>query len=238
MRIAVRFALLGAALFALLHHLPRGAAPRGDVPADQERMLARAATSLNLGARDAVIARRLQRNADFLCLGEAAPTGFADSDLVVQRRLATRLRLAIEDGARAAEPTDDELRAWIAAHPEQFAAPARARLTQVFFSRTRRGTAVEGDPLPLPSVLPSLTAVQLAGMLGDDVAAAAFTAPVGEWSAPVASPYGLHLLRVDVRQPARLPELAAVRAAAREAVLAARADAAVAAAVRELRGGG
>lgn len=255
MRRAIQFIVLGAALFAVLQLVSPGAARRDGAAGNDEKALAQAATALDLGARDAVIARRLQRNADFLCLEDAAPTGMADSDLVVQRRLASRLRLAIEDGARAAEPSDDELRAWIAAHPQQFAAPARAQVTQIFFSRGRRGAALDadaraaaaalragaavaGDPLPLPSALPSLTAVELAAMLGDDVSAVAFALPLGTWSAPVASPYGVHLLRVEARAPAHAPELAAVRAAVREAVLAARADAAVAAAVRELRGGG
>ena len=128
-------------------------------------------------------------------------------------------------------------------------------MTQIFFSRARRGAAlaadarrargqlragvaVVGDALPVPSALPPLSAAELAGLLGDDVARAAFAAPLGEWSAPVASPFGAHLLRVESRQAAQVPELDAVRTAAREDLLAARADAAVAAARRELSGGG
>lgn len=253
MRIALRFALLGLALLLLQ---PYAASPRRApaAPADAEQVLAVAASALHLGDDDAVIARRLRRNADFLCLDDGAAFGLADTDLVVQRRLATRLRLAIEAQARAAEPTDDELRAWVESHRAAFATPARVDVTQVFFSRARRGDAtardasrgvaalrrgdaVRGDPLPVPSTLSSFTAEALAALLGADVARAAFASAVGDWTEPVPSPFGLHLLRVTARQSPRLPPLDEIRAAAREQLLAARGEAAVTAALRELRGG-
>jgi len=261
MRVAVRFLILGAALYAVAPHTP-DAHRGGSAPAGEDAMLARAATVLGLSRDDAVIERRLIRNARFLgaaddaaALRDADALNLDDSDLVVERRRATRLRLAIEGGARAGEPNDDELRAYVAAHRDRFAVPARVQVTQVFFSRARRGASLEadarrggeslragasltGDALPVPSALPPLSASELTALLGGDVARTAFAAPVGEWSAPVASPYGLHLLRVDARLPSREPGLDEVRAAAREALLAERADAAVDAALRELRAGG
>ncbi len=47
------------------------------------------------------------------------------SDLVVRRRLIQRIRLAIEAGARAEEPTEAEMAAYLASHPERFSAAAR-----------------------------------------------------------------------------------------------------------------
>jgi hypothetical protein len=256
MRPAVRFLLLGAGLFAIL---PRGGGlpPAGrPLPADGEEALARAAAELQLDRDDAVIARRLQRNAEFLCLDAGgADLGLETSDLVVQRRLATRLRLAIEAQGRAAEPSDDELRAWVDAHRARYELPARVALTHVFFGGARRGAAaaadarrarvvlrrggtVRGDALPIPGTLAPLSAEQLAGLLGDEVARAAFALPPGVWSAPVRSPFGLHLLRVTARYPARLPALETIRATAREDLLAERSAAALSAALRALRAGG
>ena len=37
------------------------------------------------------------------------------------------------------------------------------------------------------------------------------SAPLGEWSGPIASGFGMHLVRLDARTPARLPALAEVR---------------------------
>ncbi len=266
-RRVLHFLALGALLFAGRRALTPdvadvAAAPVADgtVPAraasDPDALLAAAAEALGLDDGDAVIARRRARNLAFLDADEhdTAARALAGDDRVVRRRLATRLRLAIEAAARTPEPDDGELAAHLAAHPEEFALPARAQLAHVYVSRARHGDAaatvaarwqaalragadVAGDPLPLPRVLPSSSAAELAAQLGPAVAAAAFALPLGEWSAPLASPLGFHLVRVTAREPARLPPLAAVRAAVRESLLAARAARALAAAEAELRAG-
>lgn len=259
MSAALRFLALGALLFAgrlwwdafTPPLSPRDRGPRGEGQGEGIDVLSTAAAALDLAAADPVVARRLRRNSNFLA-ADAAALGLTDSDLVVRRRLATRLRLAIESAARAAEPSEVELHAYLTAQAARFAVPPRVRLRQVYLSRARRGAAlaadarrlrarlvdgaaVAGDALPVSAVLPLMTAAELEGLLGAPLAAAAFAAPLGAWSEPVASRYGLHLLRVAERRPAETPPLASVRAAVREALLAARADAAVAAALDELR---
>lgn len=248
-----RFAALGALLFALhaaWSRLPP--APAVALAGDADARLAAAALALGLAEDDAVVQRQLLRNGRFLGEGDAAGLGLAASDLVVQRRLAGRLRLAIEAAARAAEPSDVELTAYVDRHRRRFETPARVTLTQVFLDRARgaalagdavrlrarlrAGESVAGDPLPIAPTLASLSAVELEALLGAAVARDALAAPLGDWSAPVASSYGLHLLRVEARTPAMLPSLASIRPAAREALLAERAAAAVALAERELRG--
>jgi parvulin-like peptidyl-prolyl isomerase len=47
---------------------------------------------------------------------------------------------------------------------------------------------------------------------GDRFAAALAAAPEGQWAGPVASAYGVHLVRIDRRVPAETPSLATVRA--------------------------
>lgn len=250
-RPAWRFATLGALLLAAHTVWPRAALPP-PAAADAEARFAAAARALDLARDDAVVQRQLQRNGRFLGADDGVGLGLQDSDLVVQRRLASRLRLAIEAAARAEPPRDTELAAYLARHPEAFALPARVRLTQVFLDRARGATLAAdaearrvalragglpaGDPLPIAPALPSLSAAELERLLGAAVAAAAFALPVGEWSEPIASPYGLHLLRVEARAPARLPPLDEIRGAVTEALLAERAAGALAAADRELRG--
>lgn len=233
--------------------------------ADDDALLAAAAAALGLDRDDAVVQRQLLRNARFLAgdvggtvapdnpaaLADVEGLGLEASDLVVQRRLATRLRLALARQARAGDVDDAELAAYVDRHRQRFAIPARAQVTQVFLDRARgaaleddarrlrerlrAGAAPRGDALPIPTALPPLGAAELTGLLGAAVAEAAFAAAPGEWSAPVASPYGLHLLRVEARQPETLPPLDAIRAAARQGLYDERAAAALAAAVRELR---
>jgi parvulin-like peptidyl-prolyl isomerase len=63
----------------------------------------------------------------------------------------------------------------------------------------------------LPRALEDATARQVADAFGGDFAAALSDAPVGAWHGPLASSFGLHLVRVDARVPARAPALDEVR---------------------------
>jgi hypothetical protein len=260
---ALRFLLAGAALFALTRFTAQPPTPATAARSDED-LLADAALARGLDRDDSVIQRRLVRNMAFLdgdgcdppaLYDEARGLGLDTTDLVVRRRLAQRMRFALESDARAEEPSDAALAAYLAAHAERFQLPPRVSVTQVFLRR-ERGAALAadaaalrarladgaspdrlGDPLPLPDRLTQASAAQVGAWLGGQVAAAAFALPLDSWSAPVESPYGVHLLRVDARTPAELPRLPVVRGAVREAWLEERSRLAVEAALRAWRAG-
>jgi hypothetical protein len=155
------------------------------------------------------------------------------------------MRLLLGESARAEEPSETELAAYLAAHVERFTEPARVELSQRWFaseSAARAALAAGGEPrgegIALPGELPSHSEAELAARFGPAFAAAAFAAPDGRWFGPIASSYGHHLVRVRARTAARRSPLAAVRSQVREALLAARADAAVRAGIAALRSGG
>ena len=52
---------------------------------------------------------------------------------------------------------------------------------------------------------------ELTKSFGASFADAAFAQPVGVWQGPVSSAYGLHLVRIEERIPARLPPLSEIR---------------------------
>ena len=56
-----------------------------------------------------------------------------------------------------------------------------------------------------------ITERQLAGVFGSEFAIAIVGLSVGEWSGPIASPFGLHLARVDQLEPERPSTLDEVR---------------------------
>jgi parvulin-like peptidyl-prolyl isomerase len=251
----LRFALVGAVLFAFDLAAPRAAAPPAGL--DDDALLVHAALARGLHETDDVVRRRLAQNLRFLrpddardddaLVREALALGMHESDLVVRRRLAQKMRLLLAEPARAAEPTEAELAAWLAAHPERFTEPARVTLAQLYFrdapraeaalARLRAGAAPDGlgDPLPLPRELPSHAAAELAARLGPVFADAVFAAEDEGWFGPVASSYGAHLVCIRGRQAARLSALATVRGEVREALLAERAEAAVRAGIAALR---
>lgn len=159
---------------------------------------------------------------------EALRLGLDRGDVIVRRRLVQKMEFLAEDDL-GPEPDDDALRRLVAAHPDRYALPMRVRFYGVFVDRGRHPDDADAvarslgarlaageDPARLgdPSTSPgaqSTTVDRVAAELGADAAATLRTAPLGRWSAPVASRFGLHLLRVDEREEARLPSLAEVR---------------------------
>lgn len=161
---------------------------------------------------------------------EALLLGLDRDDLMVRRRMRQKMEF-LHDGLVAVEPSDEELRAFLEENPEKFRVPARVDLEQVFvkpsprdaaearasalLERLRRGEAAAplGDPTLLPSELVRATPAELAGTFGADFAAALAGLPEGEWSGPIASGFGLHLVLVRFREPGRIPDLEEARAA-------------------------
>lgn len=268
----LRFAVGGALLFALFGDASPGPAAVSSGPAavppgpaaapaaaSDDELLFRAAIARGDHERDPIVRRRLARNLRF-ALGdgdrdedalvrEAIAMGMHRSDRVVRRRLVQKMELDVAARARAEEPSEAELRAFLEAHAERFTEPARVRGSQHFFDeraraasalarlRTDPDTVPEGDALPLPRTLPWLSEAELAARFGPDFARRVMALPIGRWSGPVASAYGLHLVRVDARQPARRSPLEVVRGEVREALLAERAARALARELAALRAG-
>jgi len=254
----LRFALLGGLLFALdPRPSPRAATLPPPAAQGDDALLVREALLRGFERSDDVVRRRLIQNLRFArpddlrsddeLVTEAIRLGMHESDLVVRRRLAQKMRLLLAEPARAREPSEAELAAYLAAHAEGFTEPERIGMTQLFFENRERAEealaalgggaspAALGDALPLPRELPPLSRAELAARFGPGFADAALRGTEGRWFGPVPSAYGQHLLRISTRTPAHLSELATVRSELREALLAERADAAVRAGIAALR---
>lgn len=269
-----RFLALGAVLFAAMRVLapepgadadarrivvPQSIAASGSADTwIEEEILVRAALERGLD-HDPVVVRRLERNLAFAD-AEALPRRSRDrlrdellcSDPVVRRRLAERIRAALETDIDAAPPDEAELRAWLDRHGDRFAFPGAVAFEQVFFDPARRrdagtdaqralaslaaGSAAAGDPPPIPAGGVH-TPAGIARYLGDDFAAALLRLPPGIWSGPLASPLGLHLVRVVRLDPPRPATLAEARARATAAILDERRAAALRAGLERLRRG-
>ncbi len=162
----------------------------------------------------------------------AVDVGFADEDPVVRRIVLQKERLLLARRADA-DPIDEAaLRDHHRLHPERWSQPPRIDATQVFFSRrdgsereaaallarlrdgavSPQGPVPLGDPSPLGSRIAGQSEHDLAKTWGTDFAARAIALPVGSWEGPIASSQGLHLVRVDRRQEARVAPFEAVRA--------------------------
>lgn len=223
--------------------------------AAEDEILHRDALALGIDRHDAAARRRLARLSEFLgedalggddALGRSARAlGLERGDLVVRRHLVEMMRLAAARVGPDDLPTDADLAAWLARHPERFAQPARVRLRQVYLSRERRGAGIDTDAAALRArivrddVAPAsavalgdafihgadvgpATGAELERLFGEAFARAVADAPAHAWLGPLPSSYGMHLVWIDERLAAEVPALERVRAQVLHAVLAER----------------
>lgn len=240
-RALLRCLCLGAVLFAAERAWRGSPGSSARPPASADDALLREALALGLERQDAVVARRLAQNMSFLESGggsaeqqrTARSLGMPEEDLVVRRRLVERARALL--AGEPSEPGEAALREYVEAHVTELSTPAMTSITQIDLGTappSPRGVreiltriepearAIESSAAGAPVRLPPKTRDALAKMFGDAFAAAVDALPVGEWSGPLRSAYGFHLVRVEARMPPRRPEFAVVRSAARAAILA------------------
>jgi hypothetical protein len=161
---------------------------------------------------------------------EAIEMGLEQDDTVVRRRLAQKLSFLVEDTSRLVEPTEDELRAFHAAHADRFQTGATVSFTQAFFNPSARSDAEAdaratlvaldgndaaaanlGDRLLVEGDFRDLDRVAIASIFGPEFADAVLALAPGSWSGPIASGYGQHLVFVSATSPAKAQPFDEVR---------------------------
>ena len=166
---------------------------------------------------------------------EALAMGLDRDDTIVRRRLRQKLEFFTDDLVAAVAPTEKQLEAYLSKHADTFRVPATLSFRQIYFNRDRRGkqatsdaesllaqlngggsavdTAGSGDSLMLPGDYDRVSEDEVASAFGSRFAAALADLPLGRWSGPVESGFGLHLVLIRERQPGSFPALAEVREA-------------------------
>ncbi|MCP3979091.1 MAG: peptidyl-prolyl cis-trans isomerase [bacterium] len=164
---------------------------------------------------------------------EALAMGLDRDDTIVRRRLRQKLEFFTDDLADAVDPTDEQLETYFEEHAEEFRLPAMLSFRQIYFNLDRRGesasrdaesllarlngadagiaTADLGDSLMLPADHDRVSEDVVAREFGNEFAADLTELPVGRWSGPVQSAFGLHLVLVRERESASLPDWTEVR---------------------------
>jgi hypothetical protein len=170
---------------------------------------------------------------------EAIALHLDEDDVIVRRHMAQKLQFVSEDTHPVPEPTQTQLRDFLAQHPQQFQAERGYSFTQVFLSPQRHGhqlygdaermlsslrrapddaTLVKGgDPFLLDSHFERLPAGETARLFGADFEKALQTLATGQWQGPVASSFGIHLVLLRLRDEPGPPRLADVQDEVRRA---------------------
>jgi hypothetical protein len=232
----LHFLLGGALLFALYGIVADESARAPDrIVIDEERVASLAATFERTWLRPPTADELDGLIRDFvdeeILYREGLALGLDRDDLVVRRRLRQKMEFLHLDLAEQEKPTEAELSAYLSDHRERFQEPARLSFRQLFvspeagssaarqraddlLSNLRAGVSeaeLEGDPTLLPGTMRKASQRDVASAFGAGFAGDLFALAGGEWNGPVASSYGLHLVRVDERVPARTLELEQIR---------------------------
>jgi parvulin-like peptidyl-prolyl cis-trans isomerase-like protein len=163
---------------------------------------------------------------------EGRAAGLDRDDVVIRRRVRQKMEFLAEDMA-AAEPSDEELAAYLAANPERFRTEDRLTFRQIFLSATRRGSALDGDAREIAKTLTGTNAPadsaaigdpfllgeefremsqgDVARMFGEGFAKQLSAVKPGRWQGPIPSSFGAHFVFVDERAKGSLPSLDTVR---------------------------
>jgi len=162
---------------------------------------------------------------------EARKLGLDTDDAVIRQRLRLKMELLDDVSVDQLSPADGELEAFLAANAGKFEIDPQLAFEHVMLSPSKRGPSLEadttrllaelrgggadpavvGDASLLPPSLP-LTDLTLIGReFGDAFSSGIAALPVGEWSGPVNSAYGVHIVRVTDRRPGKSPAIAEVR---------------------------
>jgi len=164
---------------------------------------------------------------------EALAMGLDQNDSIVRRRLAQKVEFISADLATLAEPTETELANYLETNSKKFEQPANIDFVQVYISHDKHGDNAQvyannllnelrqvdstldfrtlGDSLMLGQRHEQLTEYGVSRLFGKGFASELFTLPADIWQGPIASGFGLHLIRIDKKSESQLPELATVR---------------------------
>jgi hypothetical protein len=163
---------------------------------------------------------------------EALALGLDQNDLVIRRRMRQKMEFLNADLSEQRTPSEAELQAYLDGHADKFRRPARLSFEQIYVAGGENPQAARhkaenlltalanpatdwqrlGDPTLLPAGLNDASDADINATFGRDLAGSVTHAPLNRWSGPHRSAYGLHLLRVTERRPARLPALGEIRA--------------------------
>jgi hypothetical protein len=189
---------------------------------------------------------------------EALAMGLDKDDTIVRRRMRQKLEFLTGDASTIVAPTDDDLQSWLDRNPDQFRIEPKTAFSQIYFSPSRHGdsasTAAQkaltqlrragersdlpevGDPTMLPREMALSSVSEVGKVFGSDFARQVTGLEAGQWTGPVQSSYGWHLVRVNARNDGLSRPLSEVRETVQRQWQAARGKEIIDSAYSKLRG--
>jgi len=163
---------------------------------------------------------------------EAVKLGLDRDDTLIRRRMQQKMEFLSEPGREVLAADDVALQDYLDSHKDNYRVDPKLAFEQVFIKakaseEDAAGRAAEalkaltaggdpaafGDATLLPKDIPLSPLRAIERDLGEAFSKGLEDAPLGKWTGPVRSPFGLHLVRVSKREDGYDPKLDEVRAA-------------------------
>lgn len=157
---------------------------------------------------------------------QAVAMGIDRNDAVIRRRLRQKFEFLTDDIGGALLPTDVDLAAYVAANPHVFKTDSTYTFSQVFIDPNRSdieglvantlaelrngGMSPQGSGL-LPAYFESTSGRIVDATFGTGFSQTLDALATGQWTGPVESGLGIHLILLRERVPGFVPELADIR---------------------------
>jgi hypothetical protein len=160
---------------------------------------------------------------------EGLRLGLDQDDTIIRRRIRSKMEFLASSKLETETPDDADLQALLDKNPQAYAPDARYSFDQIYLAaqdeaaaRARAAqmlaalkTGIDwqklGDAISLPRSLQNVDRTRIASDFGDEFAASLAGTKSGQWAGPIASGFGLHLVRIGSVQASAKPKLTDVR---------------------------
>ena len=162
---------------------------------------------------------------------EALKMNLDHNDEIIKRRLAQKMQFLSNDLATMSEPTDEELKEFYKEHAQNYLSPYSYSLYHLILSPDNRVDSKsdalellerikntdpkdlkdEGDTMPFPYYFNQTDANELKRQLGHKFSDELEDLPLGQWTGPVSSGFGYHLVYISDRKAPQKPDFESIR---------------------------
>lgn len=206
------FAIVAAAIGLLEWYAPKPSEPNVIHITESHREFIR--QQVELAGYEAAMQNWIEEE---MLYREGLKLGLDKDDLIVKRRVVQKMRFLLEGMTPIQEPTTEQLQAWLDKNTQKFQTGQNIQFEHYFFSRGKRGdqalfdarealvqlkspNAAQADrlsdPFPLDTRQHPVSVDQVARDMGGELSKRIEALPVGEWSEPMNSALGVHVVKV------------------------------------------
>lgn len=234
----LHFLFIGAALFLLFELFDNPAGPQSNRVVITDGQIEFLKASYTRARQRPPTEQELQGLVDGyvreeILYREALALGLDKDDSIIRKRLNQKLELMSDDIAGITIPSDEQLQEFLETHAESFRTEPQVAFRHVFIDVAQRGYQATdeaskllavlsdeksnsdpdtlGDRLMLPTTYTLTPVGEIAKMFGKPFSLELINSKPGQWTGPVQSGYGLHLILVTEHVVGKLPQLDEIR---------------------------